>query len=157
MLNRYSTAPRSVILDNGGTIVQFVGDALMALFNAPARQADHAAAGGPGGAGRCRTPSSAIAAGHPDWPRFRVGANTGPALVGNIGSELLRGFNAMGDAVNVAARLQTVAEPGQVVIGGATFDALGDVVERPPLGDLEVKGTPTDSPRAYRGGDYERD
>jgi class 3 adenylate cyclase len=80
-----------------------------------------------------------IAAGHPEWPRFRVGANTGPALVGNIGSELLRGFNAMGDAVNVAARLQTIAEPGQVVIGGATFDALRDVVAI-PLGELEVKG-----------------
>jgi adenylate cyclase len=78
--------------------------------------------------------------GRPDWPRFRVGANTGPALVGNIGSETLRGFNAMGDAVNVAARLQTLAEPGQVVIGSATRDAIGDAVAVESLGDLEVKG-----------------
>jgi len=72
--------------------------------------------------------------------RFRVGANTGPALVGNIGSETLRGFNAMGDAVNVAARLQSLAEPGQVVIGDATRAAIGDAVSVRPLGDLAVKG-----------------
>jgi adenylate cyclase len=46
----------------------------------------------------------------------------------------------MGDAVNVAARLQTLAEPGQVVIGSATRDAIGDAVHVKPLGDLEVKG-----------------
>ncbi len=80
----------------------------------------------------------AIAAGEPDWPRLRVGANTGPALVGNIGSETLRGFNAMGDAVNVAARLQTLAEPGQVVIGESTWAAVepdvGDSLSRPSVG-----------------------
>ena len=62
----------------------------------------------------------ARSAASPGWPRFRVGINTGPALVGNIGSTALRNFNAMGDAVNVAARLETVAEPGQVVIGEST-------------------------------------
>src|SRR6185295_20093492 len=81
-----------------------------------------------------------IARDRPGWPRFRVGANTGPALVGNIGSDTLRGFNAMGDAVNVAARLQTLAEPGQVVIGAATRDAIGESSKVKPLGDLEVKG-----------------
>jgi class 3 adenylate cyclase len=81
-----------------------------------------------------------IAASEPDWPRLRVGANTGPALVGNIGSETLRGFNAMGDSVNVAARLQALAEPGQVVIGDATLTALGDGVTATPLGELSVKG-----------------
>src|SRR6185295_9232074 len=82
----------------------------------------------------------AIAQGRPDWPQFRVGANTGPALVGNIGSETLKGFNAMGDAVNVAARLQTIAEPGRVVIGDATLAAVGDGIEVEPLGELLVKG-----------------
>ncbi len=138
MLNRYHGVAVPCILDNGGTIVQFVGDALLALFNAPARQDDHETRA-VRAALEMQEAVRVIAAGHPDWPRFRVGANTGPALVGNIGSELLRGFNAMGDAVNVAARLQTIAEPGQVVIGGATFDALRDVVAT-PLGELEVKG-----------------
>jgi class 3 adenylate cyclase len=61
-------------------------------------------------------------------------------LVGNIGSETLRGFNAMGDAVNVAARLQTLAEPGQVVIGEATLVALGPSATVEPMGELTVKG-----------------
>jgi class 3 adenylate cyclase len=60
--------------------------------------------------------------------------------VGNIGSEALRGFNAMGDAVNVAARLQTLAEPGQVVIGESTRLAIGSGLVVSPLGDLMVKG-----------------
>jgi class 3 adenylate cyclase len=139
MLNRYHGVAVPSILDNGGTIVQFVGDALLALFNAPARQPDHAAR-----AVRAALAMQAavgeIAAGRPDWPQFRVGANTGPALVGNIGSDALRGFNAMGDAVNVAARLQTLAQPGQVVIGAATREAIGPALTVRPLGDLEVKG-----------------
>ena len=103
----------------------------------PARQPDHAlravrAALAMQARGRARSPRPS-----PDWPRFRVGVNTGPALVGNIGSEALRGFNAMGDAVNVAARLQTLAEPGQVVIGEATLAAA-----RRPASMVEPAGRP---------------
>jgi adenylate cyclase len=139
MLNRYHAVAVPCILDNGGTIVQFVGDALLALFNAPARQADHAARA-VRAALAMQAAVESIARSEPDWPRLRVGANTGPALVGNIGSETLRGFNAMGDAVNVAARLQALAEPGQVVIGEATLLELGDTLRVRPLGELTVKG-----------------
>ncbi|HVH22041.1 MAG TPA: adenylate/guanylate cyclase domain-containing protein, partial [Pseudonocardia sp.] len=72
--------------------------------------------------------------------RFRVGVNTGPALVGNIGSNELRNFNAMGDAVNVAARLETTAEPGQVLIGDSTCKLLPAEAVTEPLGELMVKG-----------------
>ena len=84
MLNSYFEHATAAILDEGGTVVQFVGDALMALFNAPARQHDHPG----GGAGRLAMQAAveATAASSPGWPRFRVGINTGPALVGNIGS-----------------------------------------------------------------------
>lgn len=147
MLNRYHGVAVPSILDNGGTVVQFVGDALLALFNAPARQSDHAARA-VRAALAMQAAVDVIARERPDWPRFRIGANTGPALVGNIGSEDLRGFNAMGDAVNVAARLQTLAEPGQVVIGEATYRAIGDAATVRPLGDLSVKGR-TGTVRAY--------
>ena len=139
MLNRYFEHATAAILDEGGTVVQFVGDALMALFNAPARQDDH-----PVRAARAalamQAAVEATAASSPGWPRFRVGINTGPALVGNIGSTALRSFNAMGDAVNVAARLESVAQPGQVVIGESTRARLpaGAAVES--LGELAVKG-----------------
>jgi adenylate cyclase len=139
MLNRYHAAAVPCILDNGGTIVQFVGDALLALFNAPARQPDHARQA-VRAALDMQAATAAIARAEPDWPKWRIGANTGPALVGNIGSETLRGFNAMGDAVNVAARLQTIAEPGQVVIGPLTRQALDASATVESLGDLVVKG-----------------
>jgi adenylate cyclase len=139
MLNRYHAVAVPSILDNGGTVVQFIGDAILALFNAPARQRDHALRA-VRAALQMQAAVATIADGEPGWPRFRVGANTGPALVGNIGSEALRGFNAMGDAVNVAARLQSLAEPGQIVIGEATRLELGDRVRLRPLGDLAVKG-----------------
>ena len=139
VLNRYFDAATSAILVENGTIVQYVGDALVALFNAPIRQPDH-----PVRAARAALAMQrgvdAVAAGSPDWPRFRVGVNTGEALVGNIGSEVLRNFNATGDAVNVAARLQEVASPGQVVIGGATYRAIGDLARVTSLGELAVKG-----------------
>ena len=139
MLNRYHGVAVPCILDNGGTVVQFVGDALLALFNAPARQPEHAAQAVRAGLG-LQTAVDKIAAGRPGWPRFRVGINTGPALVGNIGSETLRGFNAMGDAVNVAARLQTLAQPGQVVVGDATMRQLSPDIPSSSLGELLVKG-----------------
>ncbi|MFC5835753.1 adenylate/guanylate cyclase domain-containing protein [Nonomuraea insulae] len=146
MLNRYHTAAVPCILNNGGTIVQFVGDALLALFNAPAKQAGHARAA-------CRAALAMQRAAAEiaeemawkrvdavEWPTFRVGVNTGPALVGNIGSPELRGYNAMGDCVNVAARLQGVAVPGTVVIGETTLAQLGDGASVNPLGRLNLKG-----------------
>ena len=140
MLNRYFEVATAEILAAGGTIVQFVGDALMALFNAPVRQPDHALRAA---AAALRMQAGIDAVGEPDWPRFRVGINTGPALVGNIGSTELRNFNAMGDAVNVAARLETTALPGQVVIGESTRALLPQGTVTEPLGELAVKGRRT--------------
>ncbi|GAA1102582.1 adenylate/guanylate cyclase domain-containing protein [Nocardiopsis metallicus] len=139
MLTRYHSAAVPCVLGNGGTIVQFVGDAMLALFNAPARQADHGLRA-VRAALEMGEAFERIAVENPEWPRFRIGVNTGPALVGNIGSEDLRGFNAMGDAVNVAARLQELAEPGQIVVGDATLRSLGVPVESRELGDLDIRG-----------------
>lgn len=137
LLNRYFEVATAAVLAEGGTVVQFVGDALMALFGAPVRQSDHAV--------RAARAALAMQAGvsaiaEDGAPTFRVGINTGPALVGNIGSTALRNFNAMGDAVNVAARLETAAEPGQVVLGAATVALLPDDAVLQALGSLTVKG-----------------
>jgi class 3 adenylate cyclase len=137
LLNRYFEVATRCVLAEGGTVVQFVGDALLALFNAPARQLDHARRAAAAALALQAEIGELAAAGE---PRFRVGINTGPALVGNIGSEALRNFNAMGDAVNVASRLESLAEPGTVVIGGTTLAALGAAATTTFLGDLTVKG-----------------
>ncbi|MFC7647087.1 adenylate/guanylate cyclase domain-containing protein [Streptosporangium lutulentum] len=139
MLNRYHTAAVPIVLGNGGTIVQFVGDALLALFNAPAEQPHHALSAAKA-ALAMQEAAEEIARGMPGYPRFRIGINTGLALVGNIGSPELRGFNAMGDCVNVAARLEGVADPGTVVIGQSTLDQIGPGATTHSLGWLSLKG-----------------
>jgi class 3 adenylate cyclase len=140
MLNRYFGRAVPVLLANGGTIVQFVGDAVMALFNAPARQPDHALRAARAALGM-QAAIEEVAEREPDWPRFRVGVNTGPALIGNIGSDEFRNFTAIGDTVNLAARLeQEVAEAGQVVLGPTTQDAIKHLAIARPLDPIEVKG-----------------
>ncbi|HEV2918338.1 MAG TPA: adenylate/guanylate cyclase domain-containing protein, partial [Actinomycetota bacterium] len=140
MLNQYFGRAVPVLLANGGTVVQFVGDAVMALFNAPARQPDHALRAARAALGM-QAAIEAVAERETDWPRFRIGVNTGPALIGNIGSDEFRNFTAIGDTVNLAARLeQEVAEAGQVVLGPATHDAIKHLAIARPLDPIEVKG-----------------
>ncbi|WP_264060209.1 adenylate/guanylate cyclase domain-containing protein [Mycobacterium montefiorense] len=139
MLNTYYGAVVPVILEAGGTVLQFVGDAVMAIWGAPARQADHALRAA-GAALALHTVVEQAACGHVDWPRFRVGINTGPALVGNIGAEQMRSFTAIGDTMNLAARLQNLAKPGQVVVGPSTSTALGTTARVSRHGWVKVKG-----------------
>lgn len=139
MLNTYFGLLVPIVLDEGGTVVQFVGDALMALFNAPARQADHALRASRA-ALRGQAATAGAAAGRAEWPRFRMGINTGSALVGNIGSDDVRCFTAIGDTVNLAARLEGTAPVEGVVIGPATYAQLGDAAVVEALGGLTLKG-----------------
>jgi class 3 adenylate cyclase len=139
LLNRYFGLAVPIVLEHGGTVAQFVGDAVMALWNAPTRQPDHALR-----AGRAALAMQGAigwaARGRPDWPRFRVGINSGPALVGNIGSEELRNFTAIGDTTNLAARLEGEAPVGSVLIGERTLELIGGAAEVEPVGELQVKG-----------------
>jgi class 3 adenylate cyclase len=137
ILNACFGASAPCVLGEGGTITQFQGDALVALFNAPARQPDHARRAGRAALCLQRAIDEIPAA---EDLKFRVGIATGPALVGNIGSAEVRSFTAIGDPVNLAARLQTEAEPGQIVIDTPTREALGDGAGVHPLGSLTIKG-----------------
>jgi class 3 adenylate cyclase len=138
MLNAAFGAAVPVVLGEGGTVVQFAGDALMAIFNAPMRQPDHALRAATA-ALRLQEVTAQVRA-DPDTPYFRVGLNSGPALVGNIGSAELHTFTAIGDTINVAARLQSIAAAGSVVIGEHTRVLLGDTAVTRPLGTPELKG-----------------
>jgi class 3 adenylate cyclase len=73
-------------------------------------------------------------------PRFRVGLNSGPALVGNIGSDQIRNYSAIGDTTNLAARLQTWAPEGSVVMSASTYELVREHVNVRPMGSPELKG-----------------
>ena len=139
MLNEYFGIALPAIHEFGGVPVQLAGDAVMAVFGAPKPEPDHAS----------RACSAALAilerteplaSGPQGGPRFHIGVNSGPALVGNIGSEDYRNFTAIGDTTNLAARLQDIAKPGDVVVGPATAADLDDRFELSPLGPVHVKG-----------------
>jgi adenylate cyclase len=139
MLNDYWAEAVPAVAAEGGMVERFAGDAVMVVFNAAEDQPDHALHAARAGLGLQRA-AARVSAAHPDWPRFRVGVNSGPAVVGNVGSAEQRSFTAIGDTTNLAARLQTVARPGQVVIGARTRDELGESVSVEPLEPLTVKG-----------------
>ncbi len=139
MLNEYWAVVVPAIDAAGGVIEHFAGDGVMVIFNAVGDQLDHAS--------RAATTGLAIAAAgrslaetHADWPLFRVGVNTGPAVVGNVGAMGRRSFAAIGDTINTAARLTAVGSPGQVVVGRATWDQLGPEKVGEALGPTHVKG-----------------
>ena len=81
-----------------------------------------------------------IAADDPTRPRFRAGVNAGPVVVGNIGGREMRNFTAIGDTTNLAARLQTFAEPGQVVIGETIYEQVRGRALVRPLGSPALNG-----------------
>jgi class 3 adenylate cyclase len=138
MLNRYWSAAVPATIEAGGVIERFAGDAILVVFNGAGDQPDHARMALRAGVGLQR--AAAGIAEDEDWPRFRVGINTGLAVVGNVGTEEQRSFTAIGDTTNLASRLQTLAEPGQVVLGGTTRAAAGEGVRVDSLGRVEVKG-----------------
>ena len=139
MLNEYWAHAVPAVAEEGGMVERFAGDAVMVVFNAAEDQPDHAARAARAALGLQRA-TAGVAAGRPDWPRFRVGVNSGPAVVGNVGSAEHHSFTAIGDTTNLAARLQTVALPGQVVIGGRTQAELADTAVVQELAPLSVKG-----------------
>jgi len=139
MLNAYfEVAIPPIVREHGGTIDKLIGDAVMATFNARGDQPDHAERGARA-ALAIRDRTEEVARANPEWPRFRIGVNTGEAMVGVLGAAGGRSYTVIGDAVNVAARLEASAPPGGVVIGPETRARLSRA-ETEPLGELTVKG-----------------
>jgi len=134
-LSRYLAVAVDSIMECGGTLDKFMGDGVMALFNAPLDQPDHALA-----AVRAAWQMQQRARTAVEGVTFGVGVNTGEAIVGNLGTERFRNYSSVGDAVNVAARLQAHAQGGEVLLTGATLDRVREHVRVEPLGAVEVKG-----------------
>ncbi|RIQ34772.1 adenylate/guanylate cyclase domain-containing protein [Jiangella rhizosphaerae] len=148
MLNAYFTIAIPPVVERfGGTVDRLVGDALMVTFNRDGDQPDHARRAA-AAALAIQQVTATVAAAHPGWPRFRVGVNTGEVAVGLLGTAGGRTFTVIGDTVNLAARLESAAPVGGVLIGAETARQLsGARTER--VEGLEVKGK-TGVVEAYR-------
>jgi adenylate cyclase len=128
LLNRYLDALTAVIVKNGGTVDKYIGDSIMAFWNAPTRNEEHALAA-------CRCALECAAAmerlrapgegGAPPLPfNLRIGVNTGRVIVGNIGSEQKLEYTVIGDPVNLANRLEGLnkAYGTGILIGQTTYE-----------------------------------
>lgn len=151
VLNRYLTEMSDVIMDNGGTLVSYMGDGIMAAFGAPIAQPDHA--------DRALAAAREMVGSHlerfNEWMRsdglgegFRmgVGLNSGPIMSGNVGSERRLEYTAIGDTTNTAARLEgmTKGTPHMVFVADSTREMLTrDVSDLQHVGQFEVRGRQT--------------
>jgi adenylate cyclase len=144
LLTEFFTLASDAVFACGGTIDKFIGDAVMAFFGAPLEQPDHAE--------RAVAAALKIREGMAAWNtergtrgdpplEVRIAVNTGEAIVGDIGSERRVDYTVLGNAVNVAARLEEfVAQPGDIVVGPETWEAVRDRFEVAQLGFFALKG-----------------
>ena len=142
MVNRFLEITTTAIQQNSGTIDKFIGDATMALFNAPNDVPDHALH-----AVKAAWAMKNAAAALNDKMQeefgldlqFGVGINTGTAVVGNMGSDFRMDYTAIGDAINTAARLEQNAQKGQIIISDATYQQVKQHVDATELGTVSLK------------------
>lgn len=134
-----------------GTVARLMGDGLLAFFGAPVAHEDD-----PERAARAALDMATAFAAHREVVvarlrrmgvelgdgefRLRVGINTGPVVVGDVGSSLSSEYTALGDAVNLAARLEQTAPPGTIQVSEATLRRIRHTVDTVPLGPIPVKG-----------------
>ena len=126
-----------------GTVNQFLGDGIMALFGAPIAHEDHAQRAVHAALGiRKALDGYRDELQRKQGTAFQVrqGLNTGLVVVGSIGTDLRMDYTAVGDTTNVAARLQQIAEPGAIVISAMTDRMVGAYFHVRPLGELALKG-----------------
>ena len=146
MLNTYlRVAIPPIVREHGGEIDRLIGDAIMATWGTRGDQSDHARRA-VDAALAVQRETGRIAEQHPGWPRFRAAVNTGEALVGVLGAESGRSYTVIGDMVNLAARLESKAPAGRVVIGAATLRATpGTQVEALEPFRVKGRGEPVDA------------
>lgn len=145
-LNTHRAAMNRAILGEGGTVMQFVGDAVMAVFGAPTTQLDHAE----------RAVAAALqmhalqgeindrwrAEGLPEFG-LGIGLSTGEVAAALLGSEERLEYTLVGDTVNLSQRLQQLGSAGETVLSAATLEALSQPIDTVPLDAQLVKGRDT--------------
>lgn len=126
-----------------GTINQFTGDGIMALFGAPMAHEDHANRA-------CRAAisiqksleyySKELEIRFKIQFKMRIGINSGWVVVGSIGDDLRMDYTAVGDTTNLASRIETIAEPGTILLSEETQKLVKDYFELKFCGEIEIKG-----------------
>ena len=145
LLNRYLSLMTRIIMDSGGTVDKFEGDAIMAFWGAPLIQEDHALRACLAAIDQQKAMTEfrrqTLAEGLPEL-RVRMGVNTGPMIVGNMGSEERFDYTVMGDTVNLASRLEGANKPygTYIMISEFTLEPVRELVEVRELDLLRVKG-----------------
>ncbi len=143
VLNGYLARMTDVIIQHGGTINEFIGDAVFAVFGAPLANPDHAERAA-GCALAMQRAMAEINRQHEvaGLPRFEmgIGVNTGEAVVGNIGSEQRAKYAVVGSAVNVAARVEGATVGGQVFITARTYERISEIAEVAAPIAVQMKG-----------------
>ena len=150
MLNEYFGEMTEAVQDHGGTVDKFIGDGFMAIFGAPlALPAD----GAPNAVAAARDMERRLERLQEAWVRrglpeldIGIGVHTGQAVVGNMGSRRKMEFTVIGDAVNVAARIEaTTRRFGvRILVSGETMERLTDPPPAADLGGVKVKGRDAD-------------
>ena len=143
LLNEYLALATDSIFRNSGTLDKFVGDAAMAVFNAPLDLDDyvfHAVkAAWDMKMGAIALEEKAQKQFHTSV-EFGIGIHCGNAVVGNIGCEFRMDYTAIGDTVNTASRLESMAGRGQILMSSDMYEAVKDRVVVTPVGELPLKG-----------------
>jgi PAS domain S-box-containing protein len=141
VLNRYLAAAAEAVLDHEGTVDKFLGDAVMAWFNAPLPQPDHTLRA----VKSALAIRAAISALHAEMPMethldFGVGIHYGEAVLGWIGTEKRLEYTAISDSVNTAKRIQENCAKNQILISLDAYERVKDQIEAKPFVPLSVKG-----------------
>lgn len=141
ILNSYHTLVVGIIRQHGGTIDKFTGDGVMALYNTPLEQPDHALRA-VRTALDIRRELEAFYASLDTQFRMKInfGIHTGMAVVGNIGAPDIMNYSAVGDTINTAARLQSVSTDGKILISYATYAQIKYAVSAQAVGALKLRG-----------------
>src|SRR5512132_2014408 len=135
----WGTAAPLLTRQFGGEVEKFIGDGVVAVFNRTGDQPDHARRAACAALALQRAFAD-LADAHSDWPRMRVGVNSGEAVLREIGGEGHVAYPMVGDTINTGARLEGLAPVGGVLIGAQTFERLPDGAVVEPRAGLRVKG-----------------
>ena len=142
ILNQYFSAMTDIVFSYGGTLDKYIGDGLMAVFGAPMER-EHDAERAILAAKEMKQELTVMMAEQGTRRKIfdiRIGINTGRVVAGNIGSPKRMDYTVIGDPVNIASRLESIAKPNQILIGEDTYRAVKDKFKTREIGPKRVKG-----------------